>query len=127
MIYLTQEDVAALIADYDLGPVRDLGLLGSAVARPQVSAFGEDAYPTLVEKAGALMHSLAKNHALVDGNKRLAWYATATFLAVNGYDIALTDEQAYDLVVAVAAGALNSPSAIATRLPLQRLDDAREW
>src|ERR1700691_2458545 len=63
------------IAERVLGPdvkARDLGLLEAALARPQTSAFGADAYPTLDEKAAALLHSLARNHALIDGNKRLA-------------------------------------------------------
>ena len=85
-IYLDLDDVLVLARLAELGPVRDVGLLGSAVARPQQSAFGEDAYPTLWEKAAALLHSVANNHALIDGNKRLAWIATATFLDLNSYE-----------------------------------------
>lgn len=65
--------------------VRDYGLLESALARPSATVFGSDAYPSLYTKAAALLHSLASNHALVDGNKRLAWAACAVFLGINGY------------------------------------------
>jgi death-on-curing protein len=68
----------------DPAPVRDMGLLGSAAARPQTTAFGEDAYPDLLTKAAALLQSIVNNHALVDGNKRLGWLATAVFLELNG-------------------------------------------
>lgn len=84
--------------------VRDRGLLASAAARPATTVFGSDAYPTLVEKAAALMHSLARNHALVDGNKRLAWAATRAFCLLNGADLRYTVDDAEQLVLAVAAG-----------------------
>jgi len=83
--------------------VRDLGLLDSAVARPQSSAFGEDAYATLELKAAALLHSLVKNHCLVDGNKRLGWLAATVFVKLNGHECALDDDQAFDLVWDVAS------------------------
>lgn len=82
--YLDLDDVLVIVEIAGLGPVRDVGLLGSAVVRPQQSAFGQDAYPTIWEKAAALTHSVANNHALVDGNKRLAWITTRTFLRLNG-------------------------------------------
>lgn len=87
------------------GPVRDIGLLDSAVARARSSAFGQDAYPTVELKAAALMHSICNNHALVDGNERLALLATATFLRANGHRFDLTNDQAFDLVMRVAEGA----------------------
>ena len=68
----------------DPPPIRDMGLLGSAAARPQTTVFGEDAYPDLVGKAAALLQSIVNNHPLVDGNKRLGWLATAVFLELNG-------------------------------------------
>ena len=68
----------------DPPPVRDVGLLNSAAARPRTTVFGEDAYPDIWAKAAALLQSVVKNHALVDGNKRLGWLATATFLEING-------------------------------------------
>jgi death on curing protein len=89
----------------DPAPIRDVGLLGSAVARPQTTAFGEDAYPDIWTKAAALLHSIVKNHALVDGNKRLGWLATAVFLEINGVEISrASNDDVYDLVIDVAAG-----------------------
>ncbi len=96
--------------------VRDMGLLQSALARPAMTAFGDDAYPTLHGKAAALLHSLAKNHALVDGNMRLAWAATAVFLGINGHRVAATQDEVVDLVVAVADGTLSDVADIAARL-----------
>ena len=87
-------------------PIRDVGLLGSAVARPQMTAFGEDAYPDTWTKAAALLHSIVKNHALVDGNKRLGWFATAVFLELNGVEFSrASNDGVYDVVIGVAAGA----------------------
>lgn len=89
----------------DPAPVRDVGLLGSAAARPQTTVFGEDAYPDLWTKAAALLHSIVKNHALIDGNKRLGWLATAAFLELNGVRAAAASNDAvYDLVMSIAAG-----------------------
>ena len=96
--------------------VRDLGLLASAAARPQASAFGEDAYPTAYAKAAALLHSLAKNHPLVDGNKRLALAGTLAFLGLNDLRLTLDNDDAYDLVMAVASGELAEVSDISDRL-----------
>lgn len=107
--YLDLEDLLALTADLRAGPVRDHGLLESAVARPRTSVFGEDAYPALVDKAAALLHSICKNHALVDGNKRLAWLATDVFLRINGVVVELADDEAFDLVMGVAEGSLDVP------------------
>ena len=86
--------------------LRDRGLLASAAARPRSSAFGDDAYPTFAEKAAALMHSLARNHVLADGNKRLAWAATRVSCLLNGRDLAYAVDEAEELVVAVARGEL---------------------
>jgi death on curing protein len=102
--YLDLEDLLRLTRDLDAGPVRDLGLLDSAAARPRSSAFGADAYPTLDLKAAALLHSIARNHALVDGNKRLAWLATVVFLDINRHRTDLDDETAFALVMSVAEG-----------------------
>jgi death on curing protein len=96
--------------------VRDHGLLESALARPRAIAFGEDAYPSVHEKAAALLHSLARNHALIDGNKRLALAATIAFCGINGVLLTLTNDEAYDLVIAVATGELDDVTAIAVRL-----------
>jgi death-on-curing protein len=108
--YLSLEDLLE-IADgviEDLR-VRDLGLLASAAARPQATAFGADAYPSFAEKAAALMHSVARNHALVDGNKRLAWAATRVFCLLNNTDLAFTVDDAEATVLAVASGDLEVP------------------
>jgi death on curing protein len=102
--YLDLEDLLALTRALGAGPVRDLGLLDAAVARPRSSVFGEDAYPTLASKAAALLHSIARNHALVDGNKRLAWLAAVVFLDLNGHEVMLADDEAFDLVMGVAEG-----------------------
>jgi death-on-curing protein len=105
--YLDIDDLINLATDLlgDPPPIRDLGLLGSAAARPQASAFGEDAYPDLWTKAAALMQSIVKNHALVDGNKRLGWLATAVFLEINGVDVIhIENDAVYEFVIAVAAG-----------------------
>jgi death-on-curing protein len=96
--------------------VRDYGLLESAVARPRATAFGADAYPDLDAKAAALLHSPARNHALVDGNKRLALAAIIAFYGVNGRRLTLTNDAAYELVVEVATGQLDSVADIAARL-----------
>ena len=91
----------------DPAPIRDIGLLGSAVARPQTTAFGEDAYPDIWTKAAALLQSIVKNDALVDGNKRLGWLATAVFLEINGIEISRAgNDDVYNLVIDVAAGQL---------------------
>jgi death-on-curing protein len=96
--------------------VRDAGLLESALARPRASALGADAYPDLNAKAAALLHSLARNHALVDGNKRLALAGVIAFYGVNGRRLTLSNDEAYDLVIAVAEGTLDAVGQIATRL-----------
>ena len=96
--------------------VRDYGLLESELARPMATVFGHDAYPSLHTKAAALLHSLARNHALVDGNKRLAWLATAVFLALNGHDVHAPDDELFDFVIAVADGSLSSVEKIAEQL-----------
>ncbi|MHA6802076.1 type II toxin-antitoxin system death-on-curing family toxin [Salinifilum ghardaiensis] len=118
MIYLGLEDLFH-VAERTLGgrpAVRDVGLLQAAVARPQATAFGGEAYPRVVDKAAALLHSLARNHALVDGNKRLSLAATLAFLGINGWRLTFDNDQAYDLVIAVASGELDDVAALAERL-----------
>ncbi len=117
--YLSTEEVLDLVApDAVTGrlEIRDFGLLDAAVNRPRASVFGQDAYPDLWSKAAALLHSIATNHPLVDGNKRLAWHATVVFLAVNGASVTVDDDTAFDFVVAVAAGDLDDVGKIAERL-----------
>jgi death-on-curing protein len=117
--YLDIEDLVELARQLlgDPPPIRDLGLLSSAAARPQATAFGQDAYTDVVTKAAALLQSIVNNHALVDGNKRLGWLATAVFLEVNGIEVAhsLSNDQVFDLVMWVASEAPDLV-AIATRL-----------
>ena len=105
--YLDLEDVLGLIRALGVGRVRDLGLLDAACARPRSTAFGTEAYPSVEQKAAALLHSLARNHALVDGNKRLAWLATVVFLDINGRSVECDDDTAFELVMAVAEGTLD--------------------
>jgi death-on-curing protein len=108
--YLSVDDlllVAAGVLDEVL--LSDPGLLASAAARPAMTVFGADAYATFAEKTAALMHSLARNHPLIDGNKRLAWSAARTFCLLNGWDLRYTVDAAETFVVAVAAGELDLP------------------
>jgi death-on-curing protein len=108
--YLSVDDLIEIAAGIlDEVAVRDIGLLASAAARPLTSAFGAEAYPDFAAKAAALMHSLARNHPLVDGNKRLAWAATRTFCLLNERDITYEIDDAERLVLAVAAGELDVP------------------
>lgn len=118
MIYLTLPELLH-IAERVLGPdyaVRDYGLLDAALARPQATAFGQDAYPDLDAKAAALLHSIARNHALIDGNKRLALAAVIAFYGLNGRRLTLTNDTAYDLVISVASGQLDTVEEIAAAL-----------
>ena len=108
--YLTFHDVI-LIARGVLPEVavRDAGLIESAVARPQTTIFGELAYPTLMLQAAALLHSLARNHPLVDGNKRIVWSSARVFLIMNGVDLDYDIDGAEQLVLGVARGELDVP------------------
>ena len=117
MILLDVEDLVH-IAERVLPAVevRDAGLLEAAVARPGASALGEDAYPSLHEKAAALLHSLVRSHALVDGNKRLGLASIIAFYGMNGVRLTFTNDEAYDLIIAVAAGELDDVTAIAEHL-----------
>jgi death-on-curing protein len=116
--YLTVEQTLRIARIAVGGPtyVRDIGLLEAAVHRPRAGVLGQAAYPDLYTKAGALLHSLARNHPLVDGNKRLAWLATYVFLARNGTALDPDDDDAYALVVAVAAGTIDEVGEIAAVL-----------
>lgn len=118
MIYLSYAELM-YVAERAMGQppvVRDAGLLEAAAARPRTTVFGEDAYSTLEEKAGALAQSIARNHALVDGNKRLTLGALIAFLGVNGRRLTLTNDEAYDLIIAIATGALAEVSDIAEQI-----------
>ncbi len=104
--YLELEDLLILTRRLGVGLVRDVGLLDAACARPRSSASGTDAYDSIEAKAAALLHSLVRNHALVDGNKRLAWLAAVVFLHVNGITIEMADDGAFDLVLEASQGRL---------------------
>jgi death-on-curing protein len=118
VIFLTLPELLH-VAKRTLGPdyrVRDYGLLEAALARPQATTFGKDAYTGLDAKAAALLHSLARNHALVDGNKRLALAAIIAFYGLNGRRLTLTNDAAYELVINVASGQLDMVDDIAAVL-----------
>jgi death on curing protein len=118
VIYLTLPELLR-VAERTLGAdyaVRDYGLLEAALARPRATAFGKDAYPDLDAQAAALLHSVARNHALVDGDKQLALAAVIAFCGLNGRRLTLSNDQAYDLVISVAAGQLDDADAIAAIL-----------
>lgn len=118
MIYLSLPELLH-VATRTIGKdfvVRDHGLLQAALARPRATVGGTDAYPTLETKAAALLHSLARDHALLDGNKRLSLAATIAFLGINGRRLTLSNDQAYELIMAVAAGDLDDVESIAKRI-----------
>lgn len=105
--YLDVDDLIDLAAGLlgDPPPIRDIGLLGSAAARPQTTAFGDDVYPDLWTKAAALLQSILENHSLVDGNKRLGWLAAATFLEINGGGVThIANDAIFDFVMEVTVG-----------------------
>lgn len=100
--YLSLEELLTLAADLCVGPIRDIGLLDAAAHRPQVVLYGHHAYPDLDTKAAVLLDSVVRNHALVDGNKRLGWLATVVFYGLNDVTLDAPDDAAYELVMAVA-------------------------
>lgn len=108
--YLTVDDLLEIAAGVlDNVTLRDAGLLAAAAGRPRVTIFGADAYPTFDDKAAALLHSLVRNHSLVDGNKRLAWAATRVFCILNGRDFSYSVDEAEALMLAAAAGDVDVP------------------
>jgi death on curing protein len=116
--YLDLDDLLAAAEAAIGGPVevRDIGLLDAAAGRPRATVYGSDAYPDLDSKAAALLHSIVTGHPLVDGNKRLGWVAVRLFYLLNDTTIRPAEDDAYDLVVAVADGTLRDVKAIAERL-----------
>ena len=111
--YLTDDEAWTVVAHLGFH-IRDAGLLSSAIARPRTTVFGDDAYPDLPTKAAALFESQVRNHPLLDGNKRLAVVLTWTFLLNNGFALDHSEDDAYDVTIAAAAGQLT-------------LDDIRGW
>jgi death-on-curing protein len=106
MQYLSLEDALQQIAIAGFY-VKDAGLLDSALARPQTSVFGEDAYPTLEVKAAAMTHSVIKNHPMVDGNKRNSWFLLNAFLYINGYLLEMSTEEGLEFTLGVATDQLS--------------------
>jgi death-on-curing protein len=112
MRYLTREELiyinGLLLNKVDIlsgtRQVRDVLLLDSAVVRPEASAFGQDAYPTLRDKAAALLHAVARNHPFADGNKRTATVAALFFLRINGEHVLWNQADALAMIVRVAEG-----------------------
>ncbi|MCS7459206.1 type II toxin-antitoxin system death-on-curing family toxin [Paenibacillus doosanensis] len=109
--FLTKEEVISAhyfmmkkMNDAEQAGVKDHGLLESAVHRPQQSVFGEDAYPTLFDKAAALLESLVKNHCFHNGNKRTAYLVTKSFMILNGYHLRMEREYAVEFIVDIAKG-----------------------
>ena len=94
--------------------VKDVGLLGSALERPKASAFGEDAYPTLERKAAALVESIVRNHPMIDGNKRTAWFSLNLFLELNSSVLVCTHDEAFDFLIGIATGSIT-------------LDESERW
>jgi death-on-curing protein len=106
MFYLATEDVVELYVLH-IGEASALtrpDLLESAVALPQASMFGEDLYPHIYLKAGALLRSIAQNQSFIDGNKRIAWIAMRVFLAANGVNVRATTSDGLNLMVSLAEG-----------------------
>ena len=118
MIFLTLDELLGITARVIDGEValRDAGLLESAAARPRTTVFGADAYPDLHSKTAALLISICKNRALVDENKRLALAAAIVMLGINGWVLTLTNDEAYDLVIAISSGELDEVDEVADRL-----------
>ena len=106
MQYLSLEDALQQIAIAGFY-VKDAGLLDSALARPQTSVFGEDAYPTLEVKAAAMTHSVIKNHPMVDGNKRTSWFLLNAFLYINGDLLEMSTEEGLEFTLGVATDQLS--------------------
>ena len=82
--------------------IKDPGLLEGALARPQTTVFGQDAYPEFELKVAAMMHSIIKNHPMIDGNKRTAWSLAVIFMFMNDYKHNFSEEKSFDLVLGIA-------------------------
>ncbi|GAA5512905.1 hypothetical protein Dcar01_01629 [Deinococcus carri] len=120
-VYLMPEQVLelhdeALTAFGGTPGIRDTGALASALAQPAMEAFGMELYPSLVEKAGAYLFFLARNHAFTDGNKRTAYAAASVFLLLNGGELTGPDDAVFALVLRTAQGHLSDPRAVADEL-----------
>jgi death-on-curing protein len=109
--YLTTGDVAR-INEILVGPdaLVDFGLLEAAVLRPQQTVLGQDAYPDIHTKAAAVLHSLARNHAFIDGNKRTAFLSAVVFYNLNGFDLIANDGDVVSLMLDAAEGQVDVPA-----------------
>lgn len=108
MIKLTKEQILLLHSELikmtgGSDGIRDIGLLESALETPFQSYGGEELYPSVQAKAARLCYGLVKNHAMVDGNKRIGVHAMLVFLSVNGYELRYTQKELLDLILDVAA------------------------
>jgi len=103
-VHLTVEDLLALAEDLGVCVVRDVDLLDAAAHRPTAVLWGREAYPSVHQKAAALLESITRNHPLVDGNKRLGWLSVFVFYGLNGWDLRAPEDEAYELVIGVATG-----------------------
>ena len=118
MIRLTKQQVIMLhqdvIAQSGGSPeIRDEGLLDSALNAPFQTFAGMELYPTIIDKAAHLGYSLIKNHAFVDGNKRIGTHVMLIFLMLNGIDVDYEDEELTRLILGVAAGKISSEQLLA--------------
>jgi death-on-curing protein len=108
--YLSLED--ALMQVKALGfYVKDPGLLEAALSRPKTTVFGEDAYPTLQMKAAAMMHSIIKNHPMIDGNKRTSWLLMVSFIWINGFQHNMNTETGFELTLGIAESRIDLEAA----------------
>jgi death on curing protein len=115
---LDAHDIALRVTPAEPPGILDAGAIAAAVARPRATVFGDDAYPTVWEKAAALLQSLAWNHGFMSADKRTAWLSATAFLLLNGHtlDPAHNPADATEFVVAVAEGRYRDVSAIAGEL-----------
>jgi death-on-curing protein len=97
----------SLIPDFR---IRDIGLLESALQRPEMTIYGEEVYPSFPEKIAALMHSLSSNHALIDGNKRILWIGGRAFAIINGMEFDVDVDTAEKVIMSLASGELDAKS-----------------
>ncbi len=106
-VYLTLDNLVAIVDEAGLQAVRDVGLLDAAAQRPRTTVFGEDAYSTLDEKVAVLLESIVRSHSLIDGNNRLGWLSAKVFYGINGVFLDAPEDPAYDLVIAVSTGQMS--------------------
>lgn len=109
MIRLTKHQILQMHADlidlaHESSGIRDNGLFELAIAAPFMEFAGTAVYPTLEEKAAALGCHLIKNHAMIDGNKRIGAHAMLVFLALNDIRLSYTQKELIDIIMGVAAG-----------------------